>query len=243
MRIVEPSWEIEDCTPDAIARIERVARTCYRSEGMISAGTAARLVRKLVKRGHFPMFDHAYASARIVCDRGVTHELVRHRIGVGYAQESTRFCNYGNETKHPDGLAFVRPLFWPEADSRFHHWVKAMRAAEDYYLSLLADGATPQEARSVLPNSLRTEIVVTGTFTFWRHLFDLRTAKDAHPQMRQIMVPLLAEFVRRWPEAFEDLTRPSLLDRARNILERARGQLFLHADLQGEVDEFLRDAA
>jgi thymidylate synthase (FAD) len=239
MRIVEPSWAIEDATPEAIERIERVARTCYRSEGRAGPGTATKLVRMLRRRRHFPMFDHVYASVRIVCSRAISHEIVRHRIGVGYAQESQRFVGYANEDKHPDGVAFVLPMFFREGP-RYLRWKRAMESAEESYMGFIADGASPQEAREVLPNSTRTEIVITGTFTFWRHFFELRTADAAHPEMRRIIKPLLAEFIERWPEAFDDIGKPSLLERGALLIAMIMGYVpesKLRDDLEAWLDE------
>lgn len=138
------------------------------------------------------------------CWSGNSHEIVRHRIGVGYAQESTRYCNY-SKGKFGGECTFIKPCFWSEDSDCFVSWKLAMESAEASYLNLLAAGAKPQEARSVLPNSLKTEIVVTGTFTYWRHFFKLRTDKAAHPQMREVAVPLLYSFANNWHAAFGDI--------------------------------------
>ncbi len=188
MKIVEPSYSFEHAPEDALERIERIARTCYKSEDRIGPGTAAKLVRMLRDRGHFPMFDHVSASVRIICDRGVSHELVRHRIAA-YAQEVT----------------FVRPIYREIGSQSELRWLRKMAADERYYLDEIANGMKPQEARDGLPNSLKTEVVATLDFTAWRHVFRLRTSKAAHPQMRQIMVPLLVDFTARWPDFFDDI--------------------------------------
>ena len=204
MRIITASSTIEDWIPDAELRIEQVGRTCYKSEDKICEGSAEKFCRMIRDKGHLAMFDHVTASVRFVVDRGVSHEIVRHRIGVGYAQESTRYCNY-SKGKFGKECTFIRPCFWDESSEKHSMWREAMKRAEAFYLDLLEDGASPQEARSVLPNSLKTEIVVTGTFTYWRHFFKLRTSSAAHPQMREVTVPLLEEFVQRWPSVFDDL--------------------------------------
>ena len=234
MRIIEPSFAIEDFTADAVERIERVARTCHQSEGAIGPGTARRLVRKLIRWRHFAMFDHVYASVRVICDRGVSHEIVRGRIGVGYAQKSTRYVDYLNEVKCPDGVAFIRPFFFVEGSPQYDLWLSAMKHAEDTYFALRALKSAPEKARSVLPNSTATEMVITGDFSFWRHFFEQRAAKAAHPQMRQLVVPMLDAFAQRWPEVFEDLRHPSILDRALTLLRRWAGD-------QGEVDILLAE--
>ena len=138
---------------------------------------------------------------RFICDRGVTHEIVRHRL-CAYTQESTRYCNYRG------GVTFIRPFFWVESnadDSPYSVWLEAMKRCEEAYTLLIEMGATPQEARSVLPNSLKTEIVVTANLREWRHILKLRTAKDAHPQMRQLMIPLLEELKEKLPVLFADI--------------------------------------
>jgi len=201
MLVVSASATIEDATPDAIRRLERVGRTCYKSESKIGGSSAAEFCTMLLKRGHLSVFDHASASVRFVVDRGISHEIVRHRIGVGYSQESTRYCNYSK-----NGIVtFVCPPFWGEGSGELSAWRGCMESAESAYLRLVRGGAKPEEARSVLPSSVKTELVATGTFTYWRHFFKLRTHKTAHPQMRQVAVPLLAEFKHRWAPVFEDL--------------------------------------
>jgi len=206
MKIITASATIEDSTPNALQLIERAGRTCYKSEERITPDSADAFVRMIRDRGHMAMLDHAHASVRFIVDRGVSHEIVRHRIGVAYAQESTRFCNY-SKGKYGSECTFIRPCFWLDLavhGSLMLKWEDSCRAAETAYLELLSGGAKPQEARSVLPNSLKTELVMTASFTAWRHFFKQRTDKAAHPQMREVVVPLLAEFVERWPAAFDD---------------------------------------
>lgn len=204
MIVIPASATIEDATPEAIERIEKVGRTCYKSEARITEGSADAFVRMIRDRGHLAMLDHVTASVRFIVDRGVSHEIVRHRIGVGFAQESTRFCNY-SKGQFGGELTFIRPLFWVDNPYSYHVWLRAMSDAEHHYLHLVKNGAKPQEARSVLPNSLKTDLVMTATFTAWRHFFRLRTDSAAHPQMREVTVPLLSEFRNRWAPAFDDL--------------------------------------
>ena len=150
------------------------------------------------------MLEHEKITVSIICDRGVTHELVRHRIA-SYSQESTRYCNYTNE-KFGSELTFIKPCFWAEGDPNYRIWEEQMRQAEQAYNALIAAGASPQEARSVLPNSLKTEIVVTMNLREWRHFFRLRTAPAAHPQMREMAELLLEAFRNGVPVIFDDLT-------------------------------------
>jgi thymidylate synthase (FAD) len=227
MRIIEPSADFmfpEDFKGDTkfpyLKRLERIARTCYQSEGNICDGSDKKLIQKLLNKKHYPMFDHAHISVIALCDRGVSHEIVRHRLAA-YAQESTRYCNYSKD-KFSGHVTFIKPCFFPDIQlgtfglddvrcnandytENSYHWLKAMLAAEDRYLRMVGNGCSPQEARSVLPNSLKTSIVMTYDFTVWRHFFQLRTAHAAHPQMRQIIRPLLQKFKANIPLIFDDI--------------------------------------
>lgn len=188
---------------DILRRVERVGRTCYKSEDLITDTSAPEFVAMLIKRGHEAMLEHESISVKFVVDRGVSHEIVRHRIAA-YAQESTRYCNYSKD-KFGRELTFIRPCFWEDKPDLLKLWELAMEMAEAEYLSLVDDGAKPEEARSVLPNSLKTEIVVTMDLREWRHFFRLRTAPVAHPQMREVTIPLLAEMKTRLPVLFDDI--------------------------------------
>jgi thymidylate synthase (FAD) len=143
------------------------------------------------------------ATVRLICDRGVSHEIVRHRL-CSFSQESTRYANYSKE-KFGNEITVIHPYFWDDGSEPFWEWQKAMEACEKAYLNLLNGGAKAQEARSVLPNSLKTDIVVTANMREWRHIFKLRCGKAAHPQMRQSMLPVLNEFHTRIPVLFDEL--------------------------------------
>lgn len=160
-----------------------------------------KLIRHVLKRGHESVIEHMVITVKFVVDRGVSHELVRHRL-CAFSQESTRYCNYGGDGKE---LTFIKPCFWERRTPQFDDWYGAMQDAEDYYISLLRCGAKPEEARSVLPNSLKTEIITTANLREWRHILKLRTSPKAHPQMRQVMQPLLEELRKRIPIIFEEL--------------------------------------
>ena len=204
MKVAEQSYKI--LTPTEVmqtfnAEIERAGRTAYKSEDRITSGSAERFVRGIVKRGHESVLEHCSISVRFITDRGVTHELVRHRIGIAFTQESTRYCNYGGKD-----IRFIKPVFWTDEESNeFKEWRFLMRASENSYNILIGLGASPQEARTVLPNSLKTEIVATANIREWRHIFKLRTAKTAHPQMRALMIPLLKELQTLLPCFFDDI--------------------------------------
>ena len=200
VEVIEPSFVIEDkVNGDQILKdIERFGRTCYKSEERIMADSAAKFVRGLIKSGHESVLEHVKVTVRIICDRGVTHEIVRHRIA-SYSQESTRFCDY-----QAKGIRVIRPFFFADDPTKYRIWLSAMESCERAYNRLRELGASPQEARSVLPNSLKTEIVTTYNLREWRWFFNLRCEKKAHPQMRQITIPLLAEFQRLIPVVFDD---------------------------------------
>ena len=196
MRIVKPSVSLEWITPEPLLAIERAGRVCYKSEDRITQGSAEKFCVMVHQRGHESVIEHAVASLRIVCDRGVSHEIVRHRIA-SYSQESTRYCNYTKD-KFGKEIAFVRPadlepcIVYPavrhdcQRCSGYMAWLAAMNEASAQYFRLIELGYSPQIARSVLPNSLKTELVMTANFREWLHFIELRTSAAAHPQMREI---------------------------------------------------------
>ena len=189
------------------AMIERAGRTCYKSEDRITPQSAEKFVRQMVKSGHEAMLEHAGLTVRCVVDRGVSHELVRHRMA-SFAQESTRYCNYGSN-KFDGELTFIRPFYLDACEPEVEQvWRAAMQACEDAYLTMLKSGCSPQEARAVLPNSLKTEVVMTANMREWRHFLKLRalgTTGKPHPQMYEVAYPLLMELRTRLPAIFDDL--------------------------------------
>lgn len=201
MEIIYPYYVIETLLlrEGIYKRLERYGRTAYKSEGLITESSAGEFLSSIIKRGHESVLEHESITVRFVCDRGVTHELVRHRL-VAYTQESTRYCNY-----QKSGVVFIKPCFWGEGTHSHTLWKAAMEEAEKAYNILMNMGASPQQARSVLPNSLKTEIVATANIREWRHIFSLRCNKSAHPQMRELMVPLLKELKHTLPVLFEDI--------------------------------------
>jgi thymidylate synthase (FAD) len=217
MLLMKPRVEFLWYTPNAEKIIEIAARTCYKSEALITGDSSRKMIEKLIANGHEAMLEHAQLSMRFICDRGVTHEIVRHRL-FSFAQESTRYCNY---SKTNVGVKFIIPC-WLKLKEGIHEinmlpevgevidtpedaWLYAMYHAERFYLGLLANGWTPQQARSVLPNSLKTEIIVTGNLREWRHFFKLRTAKAAHPQMREVAIDALYLAKVAMPNVFKDI--------------------------------------
>ena len=205
MRIIEPYFEIiDEIDYEMILRkIEGIGRVCYKSEDNIKEGSSELFINKIIKSGHESVIEHESISVRVVCDRGVSHEIVRHRIA-SYSQESTRYCNYSKQ-KFGNELTFIKPIFWKEGSDEYIIWENEMKNTEQAYMRLISLGAKPQEARSILPNSLKTEIVMTMNLREWRHFFKLRTSVAAHPQMREIASMILKEFKQTMPLFFEDI--------------------------------------
>lgn len=207
MKIVEPGYEIlSEISEDGMKElkaIERAARTCYKSEGRTHADgkSAVALIKALLSRKHEAMLEHGGMTVKFICDRGVSHELVRHRMA-SFAQESTRYCNYGKDSFGRE-ITVIRPLFEPDSEE-YRLWYSTMLVCENTYLEMIEDGVAPQMARIVLPNSLKTEVVVTANWREWRHIFTLRCAPDAHPDIRRIMVPLCRGMQQRIPLIFDD---------------------------------------
>lgn len=205
MRILEPTFEIVSMPdPDAaLSVIEQAGRTCYKSEHKMQEGSAGDFIRRILRSGHESVIEHGSVTVRFICDRGVSHELVRHRLAA-YSQESTRYANYARE-RFGSEISVIRPTFWSEDSREFALWQEAMEKCEAAYMELLSQGAKPQQARAVLPNSLKTEVVMTANFREWRHVFRLRCSRAAHPQIREVMLPLLEEMNKRFPPLFEDV--------------------------------------
>lgn len=205
MRIVEPYIEIIDQIDYRmiLSKIEGIGRVCYKSEDNIKEGSAESFINKIIKSGHESVIEHESISVRVVCDRGVSHEIVRHRIA-SYSQESTRYCNYSKQ-RFGNELTFIKPIFWKEGSDEYTIWKNEMQNTELAYMKLISLGAKPQEARSILPNSLKTEIVMTMNLREWRHFFELRTSTAAHPQMREVASMILKEFKQTMPLFFEDI--------------------------------------
>ena len=193
MKIIAPNVEI--LTPvkssEILKRIELCGRTCYKSEGNITDESAAEFVRGLIRRGHESVLEHVGMSVKFTCDRGVSHEIVRHRLAA-YSQESTRYCNYSAERFNSE-ITVIAPCYIMPYTQVWEAWFNAMKQAETSYFRLLDLGCSPQEARAVLPNSLKTELVMTANIREWRHFLRLRTSSAAHPQMREVAKLLLGK--------------------------------------------------
>ena len=227
MRIIDASYEV--LSFPSLSIVELAGRTCYKSEDRITQDSEINFITKLIRSGHESVLEHVTATVRFIVDRGVSHELVRHRLAA-YSQESTRYCNY-SKGKFDGEITVIRPCWYPretfetptdmspaehkrELRTKYDElflrravfWKFACEESEHSYMQMLRDGASPQEARSVLPNSLKTEVVATMNMRQWRHVLAQRTSKAAHPQMREVMVPLLKHFADRDPVLFNDIS-------------------------------------
>lgn len=204
MKIVDSNTTI--LTPiakDILCNIEIAGRTCYKSEDKITADSAGKFCADIIKRGHESVLEHEKITVRIICDRGISHEIVRHRLA-SFSQESTRYINYTKENKGGE-CSFIN------IEKHFRNiksvaiWLNHMKASEQAYKDLIDLGEQPQIARSVLPTSLKTEIVITANIREWRLIFNQRTFIAAHPQMREVMQPLLDLLKIEIPVLFDDI--------------------------------------
>lgn len=204
MKIISPNVEI--LTPldgqAVLQHIERCGRVCYKSEDKITDTSAAAFVAGIIKRGHEAVLEHFNITVKFICDRGVSHEIVRHRLA-SYCQESTRYCNYSKDGFGGE-ITVIQPCYLATCGAGYQMWKEACEAAETAYFNMLNFGCSPQEARAVLPNSLKTEVVMTANLREWRHFFNLRTAPAAHPQMREVAKMLLKQMREMVPGVFDD---------------------------------------
>jgi thymidylate synthase (FAD) len=215
MRIIDPSFQIESRNivfGNALQDIERAGRTCYKSEEKMTVDTAEAFVARIMKSGHHSVIEHVNITVRFITNRGVTHEIVRHRLA-SYSQESTRYCNYSKE-KFGEEITLIRPYWWEHVSGEIDtgalleargQWKCAMENAETRYFEMLKCGLPAQAARGVLPNDLKTEIVMTANLREWLHFFKLRTAAAAHPDLRLLSVPLLAMFRQHIPIIYDEV--------------------------------------
>ena len=208
MRVINAGYEIisELNGEEILKHIERCARVCYKSEDRITDGSAEKMVAALIRSGHEAMLEHYSFTVKFICDRGIANELVRHRIA-SFAQESSRYCCYAKD-KFGKELTFINPCFWEPDSDNYARWFHEMDEAEKTYLAMIESGATPEQARDILPTSIKTEIVMTANLREFRHFFKLRaegvTGKP-HPQMLEITIPLLKELKQKIPVIFDDI--------------------------------------
>ena len=207
MRIIEPSAEIiiPNATRgiDICKHIEKCGRICYKSEGKITDDSYILFIQKIIERGHEAVLEHFSISIKFVCNRGVSHEIVRHRLA-SYCQESTRYCNYIKDDFGGE-ITVIKPCYLVEGTKGYFDWKESCEKSESAYFDMLEFGCKPQEARAVLPNSLKTEIMMTANLREWRHFFRLRCSKAAHPQMREVAFKALVAMQEYIPIIFDDV--------------------------------------
>lgn len=205
MKIIKPS--VEFITPlngkVIMERLEECGRVCYKSEDSITEGSAEKFLKGIISRGHEAVLEHCSFTVKFICDRGVSHEIVRHRLAA-YCQESTRYCNYSKD-KYNSEITVIEPCYLTQGTETYARWEKACIEAESAYFDLLNAGCSPQEARAVLPNSLKTELVMTADIREWRHFLRLRCSKAAHPQIREVATQLLEALQWDLPVLFGDI--------------------------------------
>ena len=225
MLIVKPSVEFIDITPNATAKLARFARLCYQAEPRGPEKDAAML-RRIIANGHTSQLEHASASFIVTCDRGVTHEWVRSRIGVSYSQESTRFCTYASD-KFDNQIPIVMPsagLTSAQMDRRS----KLFQDIESVYNAESAEGVPAQIARGVLPTALKTTLGVTNDFRAWRWFLAMRTSKKAHPQIRELAFCIWGILLKRCPVVFE--TIPTV-EETQRFANTEMSEYVIHEDL------------
>lgn len=206
MKIISPDFAfVDSINGNAILKkLEAAGRTCYKSEDKITEDSAINFVRNLIKRGHESVLEHVSITVRIITDRGISHEIVRHRLA-SYSQESTRYCNYKDKE-----IEFVLPYDIDPETKIFDYWKLSCQSSEADYKVLIAKGVAPQTARSVLPNCLKTELVMTCNLREWRHFFKMRCAHGAHPDMKYLATIMLHDFQEKIPVVFDDIEGASL---------------------------------
>ena len=205
--VMRPDLDDPNVYQNMLKEITEIGHTAYKSGAKVTDEKAEEFVRRLIRDGHESVLEHINMRVKFIVDRGVSHELVRHRLA-SFTQESTRYCNYSQD-KFGNEITVIRPCFLTDNSSgQFNTWSRAMVDCENAYFMMLKQGCTPQEARSVLPNSLKTEVEMTTNLREWRHILNLRAAGitgKPHPQMLEVMVPLLNELRLKLPDLFEDI--------------------------------------
>lgn len=209
MKIVKSKAEIlTDISEGGVKElklIELAGRTAYKSEDNISddISSAKRFVHMIIKLGHESVLEHSLLTVRFTCDRGVSHEIVRHRMAA-YTQESTRYCNYASG-KFGREITFVAPSTLSKDSIEYFEWYQACDEAEKNYIACMQLDMKPEQARAVLPMSVKTEVVMSANYREWRHFLQLRCTKAAHPDIRKLALELLCELQLRIPVVFDDI--------------------------------------
>jgi len=199
MKLIEQSYEIISLPENLLETLEQAGRTCYKSENKITKESSPKFVKMLIDSGHHAMIEFGDIIVKFITNRGVTHEIVRHRLS-SFAQESTRYVRYDKS------MEFIKPVWFDECTPYDIDVFKNFLVdAELTYKNLLDLGWRPEQAREVLPNALKTEIVWKANIREWRHIFNLRCSKASHPQIRSLLLPLLKELKEKLPVVFDDI--------------------------------------
>jgi thymidylate synthase (FAD) len=219
MKIIQPSVIIfiNEFDKRKLHNIEMFARICYKSK--ISKNYSKEFLKTIIEKKHESVIEHEKISVIFIVDRGISNQIIRHRIA-SYSQESTRYCNYSLD-RFGDEIAVIEPFFFLKNTVIYDKWKFACKQCEDTYIELCKQHS-PEEARTVLPNSLKTELATTYNFREWKHFFKQRCSKHAHSQMRQVTIPLLLEFQKRIPVIFDDIEYDYNFNREHyaNIIEK-----------------------
>ena len=204
MILEKPQVFIEPYNPLKIMRnIERAMRTCYRSEGTMTEDSYKRLLGMAITSGHESVMEHEKITVRLRCSAGTYKDLTRHRIGIAFSIESTRWCNYGKD-KFDNQIRFIDPIYIREQNTKAI-WTKCMETIEENYMKGAAMGMKPDELRLMLPHSTAADVTMTCNIREWRYILKLRTQKNVHPEIRQLLIPILLKFKYTMPELFNDI--------------------------------------
>jgi len=204
IKIIEPrveyylNWDYEEL----IKFLERSGRTCYKSEDRITPDSAEKFIKMIIKRKHESVLEHVNLSVLFIGSRAFSHQLVRHRIGVAYSQESMRFCNYNKNEE----LEVICPSSIKYHKEAFKTWKYMMETDYRCYRSMIEEGIKPEDARFVLPNGVKTEVFTTMNIRQWRHVFyDRALNPHAQWEIKELMQDVLKTFYKKYPVLFEDL--------------------------------------
>ena len=209
MKVIQASYEILTDLSDPIKilkDIERAGRVCYKSENNISDDSCITFCNNILNRGHEAVIEHSQLSVKFIVDRAIANELVRHRLA-SYCQESTRYCNYSKDKFYNELKVIDQEALLPRDSTDYNIWWMTCKNAEEAYMTMISNGVKPEIARSVLPLSTATEIIMTANIREWRNVLKLRSSHNmrAHPQMRSIIDRLLAELKSKIPVLFDDI--------------------------------------
>jgi len=223
MKIIESYVSIDDIEiykEKILKNLEKIGRVCYKSESKVTENSYENFIKMIIDKEHYSILEHETVSVLVVCDRGVSHEIVRHRIA-SYAQESTRYCNYAKD-KFNNQITIINPvgmklptfidfdyayldLYFEQGkiDKFKYDYMKTLLDIEGIYMRGIEEGFSPQIMRSILPNSLKTEIWMTMNLREWMHFFKLRTSEKAHTDMQRVAKKIQACFINMLPEIFD----------------------------------------